>query len=399
MKLALFLGSGVSFESGLPRIEEITDSILYDEWHNYTHSIFSQGPPSGGLKLTNFVPWIQEFIKVIKAYSDSYLNSISGRSTNYEDLFFLLQQLYDEGVETENAAISDFYKFMRHETAKIAVQKPTDHHQIKVRVLAGRSCDFIQNVVQHKLWFEDNPICLDLILNLANEAIMGKLEELLIFTLNHDLLIETALKQNNIQYVDGFGEPDGNGKRFYNQEIFNEKMPVKLVKLHGSINWYRHRQYANEEWKEDLIETPLDAEYQDTYFCKPIGTNIDYVIDEPLVSVPVFITGMDNKMLSYTYGIIADMYYVFLDSMRSIDYLIMSGYGWNDRGINARLRDWLNSSSHKKLILLHERPNKIRDDSKMGWHYFDRWKRLSKLITVPKYLKDTALIDIKQYLR
>lgn len=43
MDIILFLGSGISFPSGLPNGYEITHSMLYDKWHSHSDQLYYSG--------------------------------------------------------------------------------------------------------------------------------------------------------------------------------------------------------------------------------------------------------------------------------------------------------------------------------------------------------------------
>ena len=77
----------------------------------------------------------------------------------------------------------------------------------------------------------------------------------------------------------------------------------------------------------------------------------------------------------------------------------MSGYGWNDKGINGRLFQWLRSSLMNKIILLHREPEeKIKKGSKSPmWHSYDDLVKNGRLIPVKKWLSEVNIEQIKQH--
>ena len=79
----------------------------------------------------------------------------------------------------------------------------------------------------------------------------------------------------------------------------------------------------------------------------------------------------------------------------------MSGYGWNDRGINGRLFEWILSSSDKRLFLLHENPEeKIKNNSKSAmWHRYDDLVNDGRLIPIKKWLSDVTMDELIQIIQ
>src|SRR2546426_4693275 len=96
MKMLLFLGSGVSLESGMPDVRKITTAILDGPWHSASDSNFYPGfaPP-------NYFPesWVkrhQDFLRLLKKHADEYFQMRRPQDVTYEDLFYLAQQVEDE---------------------------------------------------------------------------------------------------------------------------------------------------------------------------------------------------------------------------------------------------------------------------------------------------------------
>lgn len=101
-------------------------------------------------------------------------------------------------------------------------------------------------------------------------------------------------------------------------------------------------------------------------------------------------------MLDYGFGIIAELHRRFNTKLLEHDIMIMSGYGWNDRGINGKIFDWLLSSYDKKLILLHQNPEEdIKKKSKSAmWHRYDPLVKEGRLIPVKKWLSEVSIDEI-----
>jgi hypothetical protein len=79
-------------------------------------------------------------------------------------------------------------------------------------------------------------------------------------------------------------------------------------------------------------------------------------------------------------------------------YAVLGGYGWNDRWINGRLLEWLYLSVQNKIVLLRERPEKLRSSKSAMWHPYDKLVENGKLVPIKKWLSDANLTAILPHL-
>ncbi len=391
MELMLFLGSGVSFAFGLPDVSKITTSLLDEEWHSCSDRTFGYGGepnPHPIYQSSNIAPRLQKFLKILKESCDKYLSKRRQRESTYEDLFYICQQITDNyNFEIDNPLIVPFIAQLKKQTKELCTPVPVLGREIDLATLASESCDLIQCVVWYAFYNREKPKGLDLVIELTRNK---KLEELIIATLNHDLLIEQLMFDNDIEYVDGFGMPDGD-VRFFEPGLYDKcYSKVKLFKLHGSINWYRFRKHENGA----TIDKYGCAASLDHQHCR----NSKGQLFSNLDSVPTFLTGSYNKMSDYGFGIFAKVHHKFFDELFRQDIIIMSGYGWNDRGINGRLFEWLLSSHQKRLILLHNNPElEIKSKSKSAmWHRYDKLVEDGRLVPIKNWLSETSIEDIAE---
>lgn len=390
MKILLFFGSGISFPSNLPNVDELTIKVLNDRWHDHSDQTFYRGDhPSDYFQEQNIVPRLQTFLKLLKDFADEYFLSRERSKTNYEDLFYICQQISDDQRhEIDNPVISPFLEKIDILSSELYNPLPhRDELEINLKLLASKSCDFIQCVIWDSLFTNEEPQGLGLLLNLIQNENIDKLD---IATLNHDLLIEQLLKNHSVEFTDGFGEAEGD-IRYFNPNIFNDSThKVRIYKLHGSLNWYRFRKI--DEDSNLTIDRYGMALNNDRWHCR--DENGDFV--DNLDGIPIFLTGSYNKLLDYNFGIFKQMHAKFDESLANHDIILMSGYGWNDRGINGRLFEWIFSSPIKKLILLHKNPEtdiKIKSRSAM-WHRYDGLVSDNRLIPIKKWFSETQIDDI-----
>jgi len=231
---------------------------------------------------------------------------------------------------------------------------------------------------------ELNPACivgLDLILDLASAPYI---EHLNIVTLNHDTLVEQFLDENEVDFIDGFGERDGD-VRWYKDTVYDAGSPkVRVLKLHGSIDWYSF---------------PVDGRLKSAIFR---GTEVETILDGqgthliPQYRRPSFLSGI-NKAVAYQRGIYADMHFRFHQLLRECTHILMSGYGWGDTAINFRLDTWLDQDQKNNIILLHETPEELVERSLVMAVGYDAWRKSGQLTPITKWLSETSLSDFEHH--
>jgi hypothetical protein len=106
---------------------------------------------------------------------------------------------------------------------------------------------------------------------------------------------------------------------------------------------------------------------------------------------PLFLTGTFNKILSYGTGVYADQHSRFHRALTSADALVVIGYGFHDKAINARIVAWAERPGQRKMVVVHRDPDRLgagaRGAIRGKW---DRWKQCGLLEIVPEYLSATT---------
>lgn len=392
MNILIFLGSGVSYKTGLPDTKGITDKLLYGQWHSEKDLNYYSGKPNPYFDESDISPKIQKFLRYIKEYADEYLRPRLIDESNYETIYYIVKQLYDElYIEADNPLIGPF---IDHLYKEFDIPNNPDftelENPIEFKDFCSNSVNFINCVIWHSVYTDNTPIGFDLLSEIIKSDGIGKID---IATLNHDLIIEKFLYNNNFNFTDAFSEPNGDFCYFNPDLYISSENKVRLFKLHGSIDWHRLRDYDKEKkWTTD-------------FYIKLVGKSPSCVYDkertfigDTLSNYPIFLTGTMNKLSDYNFGIIRAIHLRFDEILFQHNVLIMSGYGWNDKGINGRLMEWILSSGEKKIILLHEDPESIKKSRSSMWHRYDDLVKWGRLIPVKKWMSDTKLEDIIKYL-
>lgn len=383
MKPLVFLGSGISKPSGLPDVAGLTAALLEPIWYKHTDSNFYRRREHAACPETQ---QCQVFLRRLMERVRPYYERHRQTEPNYEDLFSLVEQLMHEDLNwDENAAIEPFTAEMKIQVRDLCVPPTPVYGEYSFVRLASTTLNFIQCVVWHRLRFDAEPVGLKL---LSEIAAFPTAKPLTICTLNHDLLVERFFKSVGTPVVDGFGPEEG-GVRFFEKSEFRKTSegPV-LLKLHGSINWWRLR--------------PNDGDPHDDR----IGILTKSIHDcrsksgrrfTDLESRPSFLTGSYNKIVSYGGGISLALMDELNQALEQHQCLVMSGYGWSDRGINMRLKNWLWGSRERRIILLHQDPESLHA-SKGLWASFDDFVKSEKLVLIRKWFCNASMDDLRAVL-
>ena len=394
IKIAFLLGSGVSIPAEMPSTRDITERILSGKGvMRHTDENYYLGQPlyaHTGFP-DEYIPRVLEFLKRLKLEIDQYYNHEPERYTNYEDLYYVASQIHDSELgEYDNPAVQPFIDKILPDIRPLLVSKENEIRQEwQIHELAGEVIHYIRDVVWHLLSKEPNRLDH---LGCIKDACRGsQLSNVDIFTLNHDTVLERYLSQNGLQVTDGFRKPVNN-VRYWNPDLFESgSSKVRLFKLHGSVNWFRFRPFGG-DWSNESIGIPLDWDFWHT-------KNPQSKKQWPVDGRPTFLAGTFNKMLQYTSGIYADLYYQFHRSLRHTQRLVACGYSFGDKGINRRLVEWICSSTDQKITIVHPEPEKLKRASRGAIsNKWDEWICRDKLTIIPKAIEETSWRDIRDSL-
>jgi hypothetical protein len=119
---------------------------------------------------------------------------------------------------------------------------------------------------------------------------------------------------------------------------------VNLLKLHGSINWFRWRpsppraRYDRwDRWIGAITEEGLRRNWNSE--------------DRPLTLV-----GRFNKELAYAGAPFTELFAAARMALREISTLVVSGYSFGDKAVNTMITDWIYAGGRgkRRIAVAHE---------------------------------------------
>ncbi|MEW6201623.1 MAG: hypothetical protein AB1546_06590 [bacterium] len=378
IKIALLLGAGISLPSGRPSTDEITERILSGENVLRTEDeIYRLNSPPDFYRgeSDEYIPRILAFLKRIKTEIDGYY-SIRRRKhkTNYEDLYYVAGQLYDnETGEYDNPAVQALRdKIMLDPDIQSLLVGWKDHIYLfyeAVNYISDVACGMFPgdpSGLSHFGFIED--VCKD-----------GDISNVDIFTLNHDKDLESYLRKKGVHFVDGFEEIQDEAFFRWNADLFDYGgSKIRFFKLHGSINWFWFRRDMKSAYS---VLIPKGGFWNKNPFFS----------DRPIILLGTF-----NKMLDYLGGIFIELYGQFHNSLKITENLIVCGYGFRDKGINQEIVNWVNSSTNNMMIIVEPNPDNIRNTARRAIsNRIDEWENERRVCIIPNGIESASWNDIK----
>ena len=233
MDVAFLIGSGTSVSLGLPDTQKITDRIFplqdvifFSDGHFYYGKPRLNFPEE--LEYNEIINKILQFIIEEIEKSNNYLHK--NAVYNYEYLFYLASLLNDflYGKE-ENVLILESIKKLKNYLGASLNNFKYGLFEVLIKVI-----QYIEDMVRINLLVRPKDYEG---LSFLKDAYNDKdIDNIHIFSLNHDLVIEEIFKNNN-EFTNGFGK-EINGVKYWDKSLFSMKYKVKLYKLHGSISWF-----------------------------------------------------------------------------------------------------------------------------------------------------------------
>ena len=379
------LGAGSSVAAGFPSTKEITDRILSGREitkHTNGSYYFSDGvePLSGVVLLA------RSMVRRLYAESERYFSAHAGRSSNYEDIYYLARQASDELLgEVDNPAIRVFVNELQADISPLISAANERNQDVKeanepdipddVGKLLRETCKYIQDIVSQSL-LSHSPAegstrqlgIIQYVCKLVNITSIS--------TLCHDTHVETFLKTKGVKLADGFLEHEEIPQ--WNDE-FSGSETIPFLKLHGSVNWYRYLD-------DKIRRVPLDCYPQRLV----LGGSAQYAEEGPLMLIGTF-----NKISDYSSGLFRELHHRFRSTLREASTMIICGYGFGDKGINSEIIDWCFGREGRRFVIIHHDPDDLVASARGAIiKHWDEWKNKGSISMIEKRFEDVDTAEI-----
>jgi hypothetical protein len=354
----------------MPTVGEITHRIVTGERVMGTGSGFravDQLPAHHELFSQNLAE-ILGFVRTLRDLCDDYFGSQDkNRTTNYEDISYVARQIEDGLMsEYENPALLPLNERLGERAGR---------SRYELRDIAGATADFIDDIVRSLLGRPIGPF--DHLQAFADLVKDERVDDLTVATLNHDRVFERAMELMGAQISDGFADPFGT-LRIWNN-LF--EIPTrKFLKLHGSIDWWRYT-LTHDGWTGQFTARAIDGDPE--HARGPDAERLDY----PALGRPLILTGTFNKILSYPTGIYADQHFRFHEALAASDAIVVAGYSFRDKAINARLVAWAERPGQRRMVVIHPDAEHLGERARGAIRdKWVRWQNSGLLRVLPEYL-------------
>lgn len=382
-KEALFLfGSGISFETGMPNTKDILEKILHDNWGKNNFTFKSTTQKKDQLFYTEIIAFVFSRLKELK---ESLRLFRVDEEINYEDIYSTLIQILEYYNGLYNLAALPFL-----DEVWSKVQEISGYRENKIGDAIRETIIFFNWAIRDILLRTKNN------LSLTKANIKGfdffdrlernnKISDVIIFSLNHDLLIENYLGESLGTPFEKYN--DDCNLKIYKRGLYDKSKKFHLYKLHGSANWFVPDNY-------------LSCVQKNLFECNATESYIEYCTEKmspdgyPIM--PMILTGSGIKEYYYQQSIYCDLIETFRNKLKDARTLFVSGYGWKDSGINNIIIDWLTIEKDRKIILFSEdisATNYKLDDNggenlppNLLWRYWDNFIREKRIKLISKWI-------------
>lgn len=353
IRVAFLFGSGASIGAGAPNTADLTHAVLSgDGYARHSDGTYLKGRPLYGEKCDSHVPHLASFLRWLASHLSHYYEGTAGRAPTYEDLYYVTEQIYaEEAGDLDNPLVVEGQRDIHHSLSECAERiSPCSRSGARVNVATSEILNYITWVVATEL---DRQYGTADYLSFIDEARSSTpSSHLSVFTLNHDHLLEDYLTSRQIPIIDGFGSAVNSVRYWDPRHLLVSHAGCAVLKLHGSIRWFRFRPDGGDWWDES-VGLPLTSDIHHTL--APDGRRQHAINFRPLLLIGTF-----NKIPDYTGGVFVDLFAQLRRRLDQADALVVSGYGFGDKGINSQIIEWVYRARGRRIVLVHPEPGKLR---------------------------------------
>lgn len=343
MKTNFLLGAGFSYNAGLPLVKDISDRFLREPLYE---QIIDLG--SGEWK------WADLATEIDKANDSGSHDSIK--------IAMFLQTIIHEFFTIDNKNILNYEEFYNYLWGMLNNRKEEfDQNRSKIDELFLAKFDVedtfpfsmvpskeifscFYHLVEDLLWLRKDREKIYSLYKPYVDFFSATECRVDIFTLNHDLLLETIFEHFGLAFKDGFTNEESplSNENGVDLPVFSNNFGsgINLIKLHGSIDTYKYQYFLQHEQRKDFeyFKTLDYWEKQMAVYRDSQGAILQNVTPDV---TPQFITGQNKLMTITSDKMYRSLYSRFENSMKSTERLIIVGYSFCDEHINSVIKESL----------------------------------------------------------
>jgi NAD-dependent SIR2 family protein deacetylase len=392
MKISFLLGAGVSQDLLSVRTDQLLDRMLTGRGvhkRQMMDGFYCVGAAlnAGGDEKSAEIAC---FVRLVKAQLDAWFHDrdwLSGirHEASYEDLFYVVWQinrLFDR--QTINPALIPAADAIR---AAFRAHKPQADFKETCEVAERYMIDILSSLLADR---SSTPEQRETQFALVNEVYQRR-QLHAVFTLNYDILLERFFDDRKIPFQDGFGDPSRETPREgpFNGDFLASNEPDKapLLKLHGSLNWYRTVE------KRVVKYTGANGDDKATWNferCLPPRT-------------PMILAGTHNKTTAYYSKVFVPLHHAFCQLLADTDVLIVAGCSLSDEGVDLMLRECSQDQPTTKIVIINPQEQQEFEARLRGNQFYQHWLQNlpedgRRYRYIPRKFSDTHWADLEPFL-
>ncbi|MDF9800558.1 hypothetical protein OKW21_005821 [Catalinimonas alkaloidigena] len=337
MNISFVLGAGFSFNAGIPIVSGISERFTQERIHeNILHfpseeSAWSEfaipadvknGSISHDKDVLGFI--LQELVSTFLEE-----NIDDNGVLNYEDFYFWSRNYLVNNINwitVVESASENYYKEYKSKLKRFDTITPK--HVF--------SC--ILHLIRDLLEIRREIHSLRSDYSYFIKVISDNSNEINIFTLNHDLLLEILMENSSLNYSNGFSTSkstlidDDKSSLAIFDNTFDER--IKIYKLHGAINQFKY-EYIESSNSYKGYDYFITNDYQAKHWARDTDDQGNAIQQFNPNIDPSFITGNNKVELITTDKMYSELYKKFSDTLPKSDKLVIIGYSYNDEHINS----------------------------------------------------------------
>lgn len=356
-RLSFLLGAGISYPAQLPTLDEITERMLTGrDVIAYSDARFRLGssPSYPQEELTrDQVPRITGLLELLSSeiQRDHGQRALRSGKPSYEEIYDLLVQIhYSLSGEYEDPLVLPFLERLDAQIEPLLQPiGPTGRRSWSLPEVTYVAKDYVEDVVAALC--RKSPSRLDHLGCIVEACRDEDLEQTILVTLNHDTLLETALRESEVEFSDGFDLDRG----LWSPHLQDQGARVPLLKLHGSVNWH----------------SPRNGRKQ-------------------------ILVGTTQKILEYPGYRFGDLHCRFRTLLSTADSLVICGFSFRDKGVNTYLINWMDECPERMVILIHAEPKELIDQARPALaRSWGSWVSRGRARVVRSWIEEADWDEIK----